>query len=160
MRTYRQIKGLPVFELATAEIIGSISDLAISHNNQVTGFLMEGKGFLKRDRFIPHEAVHSIGTDGVIITHREDLKPVAASRENLFLETHKPLYNRAVYNSSGDKLGLLNDVYFSAELGTIEAYELTDGFFADLSEGKKRAHPLDSGFTVSKDAIVMDAIIE
>ncbi|MCD7032997.1 PRC-barrel domain-containing protein [Metabacillus sp. GX 13764] len=160
MRTYRQIKGLPVFELGTAAAIGSITDLSISQNSQVTGFLMDGKGFFQRDRFIPLEAVHSIGNDGVFVTSREALKPAALVKQNLFLETHKPLYNKAVYNSSGDKLGLLNDVYFSAELGTIEAYELTDGFFADLSEGKKRVHPSDGNFTVSKDAIVMNAITE
>ncbi|MFK4997612.1 PRC-barrel domain-containing protein [Bacillus sp. N9] len=40
-------------------------------------------------------------------------------------------------SNEGKQLGLLDDVYFLEEVGTIVGYELTDGFFSDITEGKR-----------------------
>ena len=37
----------------------------------------------------------------------------------------------------GERLGILEDVYFMEEVGTIVGYELSDGFFSDIMEGKR-----------------------
>ena len=39
--------------------------------------------------------------------------------------------------AEGEKLGLLEDVYFMEELGTIIGYEVTEGLVADLVEGRR-----------------------
>lgn len=45
-------------------------------------------------------------------------------------------------SNEGKKLGLLEDVYFMEEVGTIVGYELTDGFFSDITEGSVSSKPL------------------
>ena len=40
-------------------------------------------------------------------------------------------------SKEGERLGLLEDVYFLEEVGTIVGYELSDGFFSDIMEGKR-----------------------
>jgi uncharacterized protein YrrD len=39
--------------------------------------------------------------------------------------------------AEGEKLGLLEDVYFLEEVGTIVGYEVTEGLVADLVEGRR-----------------------
>jgi len=60
-----------------------------------------------------------------------------ADTPTYFLHTHHGLFRKPLLSSEGQKLGLLEDVYFTEEVGTIIGYEVTDGFFADITEGKK-----------------------
>jgi uncharacterized protein YrrD len=71
------------------------------------------------------------------------------------LEHHKCLTGKMVMSSEGEKLGLVEDVYFMEELGTIVGYECTDGFFSDIKEGKrvvKTIHPP----AIGKDTIIVN----
>ncbi|WML47425.1 PRC-barrel domain-containing protein [Neobacillus sp. PS3-34] len=56
----------------------------------------------------------------------------------------------------GNSVGLLKDVYFLEELGTIVGYEYTDGFFSELSEGKRVINSVEPP-AIGKDAIIVDA---
>ncbi len=55
----------------------------------------------------------------------------------------------------GEKLGIVEDVYFQEELGTIVGYECTDGFFSDLKEGK-RVVKTDEPPAIGKDTIIVN----
>ncbi|MTH52530.1 photosystem reaction center subunit H [Bacillus mangrovi] len=160
MRTFGTVKGLPVFDARNANCLGKIADVVISADGKVSGLVLDGRGLFRKDRFIPLASIGSVGEDGVMIQDTEMLQPLAAAREGYRFHGHGQLLNKTVYSSSGEQLGLLEDVYFSEQLGTIVAYELTDGFFADLAEGRKKVNPLTEEFTVSKDAIVMNVIQE
>ena len=64
------------------------------------------------------------------------------------------LSGRPLLTSEGEKLGLVEDVYFMEELGTIVGYEVTEGLIADIKEGRKvvkTEHPL----TIGKDILVI-----
>ncbi|MGD6818209.1 PRC-barrel domain-containing protein [Metabacillus sp. 113a] len=160
MRTYGTLKGLPVFDARNAACIGKVTDLVISAAGRVSGLVMDGKGLFKKDRFIPLSCISSVGEDGVMVGNPELLQPLAAAKEDYRFQGHGNLLNKTVYSKNGVQLGLLEDVYFSEQLGTIVAYELTDGFFADLTEGRKKVNPLSEELTISKDAIVMNVIQE
>jgi uncharacterized protein YrrD len=58
-------------------------------------------------------------------------------------------------SKSGESLGLLQDVYFHEELGTIVGYEITDGFFSDITDGKQIIHS-EKPPAIGKDAIIVD----
>ncbi|KZZ86032.1 MULTISPECIES: PRC-barrel domain-containing protein [Bacillaceae] len=160
MRTYGTLKGLPVFDARNAACIGKITDLVISTDGHVSGLILDGKGLFKKDRFIPLACIDSVGEDGVMVKDPEQLQPAAAAKEDYRFRGNGQLFNKTVYSKTGEQLGLLEDVYFTEQLGTIVAYELTDGFFADLTEGRKKVNPLSEELMVSKDAIVMDVIQE
>ena len=55
----------------------------------------------------------------------------------------------------GERLGFLEDVYFMEEVGTIIGYELSDGFFSDIMEGK-RVIRADQPPAIGKDAIIVN----
>ncbi len=53
----------------------------------------------------------------------------------------------------------MEDVYFHEEKGTIVGYELTDGFFSDVTQGRK-VLPKKEPYTVGDDAIVVPQEME
>jgi uncharacterized protein YrrD len=139
LRTFSLLKDLPVYDEKSAEELGRVSDLCITSDGKVNALIMKGKGLFERDRVVPIESISSIGDDGVMVSDRTllELLDNEADTPTYFLHTHHGLFRKPLLSSEGQKLGLLEDVYFTEEVGTIIGYEVTDGFFADITEGKK-----------------------
>ncbi|WP_099362012.1 PRC-barrel domain-containing protein [Fredinandcohnia onubensis] len=139
MRTFSLLKDLPVYDEKSAEELGRVSDLCLTSDGKVNALIMKGKGLFERDRVVPIESISSIGDDGVMVSDRTllELLDNEADTPTYFLHTHHGLFRKPLLSSEGQKLGLLEDVYFTEEVGTIIGYEVTDGFFADITEGKK-----------------------
>ncbi|MEK5441718.1 PRC-barrel domain-containing protein [Fredinandcohnia sp. FSL W7-1320] len=139
MRTFSLLKDLPVYDEKSAEELGRVSDLCITSDGKVNALILKGKGLFERDRVVPIESISSIGDDGVMVSDRSllELLDNEADTPTYFLHTHHGLFRKPLLSSEGQKLGLLEDVYFTEEVGTIIGYEVTDGFFADITEGKK-----------------------
>jgi len=154
LRTFSLLKDLPVYE-PSGSIIGRVADLCIDDHGAVAGLLMDGKGLFQRDRFVPISCITSFGRDGVIVNGKVALKPVPKDIDAHFLYSHHGLYRKPILTSEGEKLGLLEDVYFLEEMGTIIGYEVTDGFFADITEGKKVVKT-DKPITVGEDVIFIN----
>lgn len=54
------------------------------------------------------------------------------------------------FSEMGEELGLLQDVYFKEKMGTIIAYETTDGFFSESTVIKSKQPP-----ALGKDTIIV-----
>jgi uncharacterized protein YrrD len=156
LRTFSKLKGLPVYSNSNADLLGHIADLCLSSNGSVIGLMMEGKGLFNRDRFVPIESIEALGENGVMIEDKNKLISIQNMRANYSYNTYGDIHYKSVLTKEGQKLGLLEDVYFSEKEGIIEAYELTDGFFADIAEGKKVVKATGESLLISKDAIVID----
>ncbi|QNG61115.1 PRC-barrel domain-containing protein [Bacillus sp. PAMC26568] len=148
---------MPVVDIGDGSFVGTVSDICFDAHGCFLGLLMDEKGLFRKGRIFPADSIFTIGQDSIMINGRSNLKSLSEFRKAYFLQSHQRLQYKAVYSTEGEKLGLLADVYFSEHVGTIVAYELTDGFFADMMEGKKKLEPPGS-LTISKDAIVMDFI--
>jgi uncharacterized protein YrrD len=153
LRTFSILKGQPVFETTSGQKIGEVSDLCISSNGKVNGLLVKKGVFFKQSFFLDIQKVTSFGADGVMTQDKGSLEKLKDPEYTL---THQhSLDGMMMLTKSGESLGLLKDVYFQEELGTIIGYEITDGFFSDLTEGKQ---VIQSGkpLAIGKDAIIVD----
>jgi uncharacterized protein YrrD len=154
LQTFSHIKGLPVYEQKTGKTVGKISDICFTNNGAVQGFAVESKGWFARHRYLPFSAVQAVGTDGVIIKDAASLQPFSSFQTGYSLYSERGIAGKPVITADGKRLGLLEDVYFHGQLGIIGGYEITDGFFADLTEGKKR---IDAApFTAGEEAIIVN----
>ncbi|MBM7660714.1 uncharacterized protein YrrD [Bacillus mesophilus] len=147
MRTFTLIKGMPVYDSSTGKALGVVSDLMVSNEGVIRAVMLDVKGLFERDRLISIDKVLSIGTDGVMLEDRSSLQSGIVEEPDHFLCDHD-LVGKLLFTKEGEKLGIVDDVYFDANLGTILGYEVSEGFFADLSEGKKNVktnHPLQFG---------------
>jgi len=154
LRTYSLLKGQPVFETSSGTKIGDISDLCISSNGIVKGLLIKKGVFFKQSYFLDIQKVTTFGWDGVMIEDSGCLEKLGDNPEYTLTHQHS-LDGMMMLSKSGESLGLLKDVYFQEEVGTIVGYEITDGFFSDITEGKQ---VIQSGkpLAIGKDAIIVD----
>ncbi|GAE26722.1 hypothetical protein JCM9140_2812 [Halalkalibacter wakoensis JCM 9140] len=138
MRTFSTIEGLPVLSITTGKECGHVLDL-IYEDGKVSGFLVDPKGWFQKHLFLPVSSITSIGTDGVMVKDGQalqQLKPEQKHAHHLKHGKHR-LHGIALLTAEGEKLGLLEDVYFLEEVGTIVGYEVTEGLVADLVEGRR-----------------------
>jgi uncharacterized protein YrrD len=154
LRTFSLLKGQPVFETRTGSKIGEISDLCISSSGKVEGLLVKKGVFFKQSFFLDIQKVASFGWDGVMINGNCQLEKLKESSEYTLTHQHS-LDGMMMISKSGESLGLLKDVYFQEELGTIVGYEITDGFFSDITKGKQVVRS-EKPLAIGKDAIIVD----
>lgn len=155
MRTFSLLKGMPIFELKAGSKIGEINDLVISRSGMVKGLLVKKGIVLKKTYLIDVQNVSSFGPDGVMIEDREHLKPLHEKLEGYTFEGGQQLMGKVMMTKEGEQLGLLEDVYFLEELGTIVGYKCSDGFFSDIMDGK-RVVKTDEPPAIGKDAIIVN----
>jgi uncharacterized protein YrrD len=154
LRTFSLLKGQPVFENRTGEKIGEVTDLCISNDGIVKGLMVKKGVFFKQTYFLDIQDVSSFGWDGVMIEEDHHLVRRKTNPEYTLNHQHS-LSGKMLLSKSGESLGLLQDVYFHEELGTIVGYEITDGFFSDITEGKQIVQS-EKPPAIGKDAIIVD----
>ncbi|SFC36378.1 Uncharacterized protein YrrD, contains PRC-barrel domain [Bacillus sp. OV322] len=153
MCTFSLIKGLPVYS-KDGERVGMICDLAISGDGHVAGVIVHQQAFFKKTYYIPLGQVYSFGEHGVVIEDYDPSLRQIKCPQNLQKFSGDHLFGKMLMSESGEELGLLHDVYFQEKMGTIVAYETTDGFFSEISEGRRM---VECGLppALGKDAIIV-----
>lgn len=154
MRTFSLLKGLPVIELNSGSKIGEVYDICISGSGIVRSLVVRKGALLKKTFQLNVQDVSSFGWDGVMIEDQSILLPIKKSNEFTF-EGRNGLTGKTIMTSEGERLGLLEDVYFQEEVGTIVGYELSDGFFSDMLEGK-RVIKTELPPAIGKDTIIVN----
>ncbi|OIJ07686.1 hypothetical protein BKP35_18580 [Anaerobacillus arseniciselenatis] len=149
MRTFSVLQGLSVVSLKTGEEIGKVIDLLFRETN-VEGLIVDKNGWLNRHLFVPLKEIHAVGHDAIVINDVERLTAYDKKQFPFHSLHHgsKHIAGKTLMSTEGEKLGLVEDVYFNENLGNIVGYEVTDGFIADIKEGKqvlKTSSPLIVG---------------
>ncbi|WP_069203039.1 PRC-barrel domain-containing protein [Bacillus testis] len=153
MRTLSLLDGMPVYDNGT--IIGHVSDLVISDGGSVLGLLMDMHSPFKKAKLLPLQDVAAFGKDG-LAAKQESLLPF--KRDQVYTLRHqRDLTGKKIINDHGEDLGFLEDVYFSEQLGTIVAYEISNGFFSDLRDGKQMIS-VHKPPSLGKDAIIISTL--
>lgn len=153
MRTFSLLKGLPVYELASGQKLGEVCDVSISSNGSVVGLLVKKGAFVKKTCQVKVDNVASFGCDGIMVNSLSALEALETEPEYTF-EHNQSLAGKMLLSKEGEQLGLVDDVYFMEELGTIVGYELTDGFFSDIKNGKRVVKSIGPP-AIGKDAIIV-----
>ncbi|OEH84592.1 hypothetical protein BHU72_08835 [Desulfuribacillus stibiiarsenatis] len=176
MKRAADIIGLSVLCIRTGEQIGIIRDIACDPQTSVLGFMLEPKSLFSHGKYIRLQDVKAIGEDAVTVYAEDIIHPMddaeqQAGREMEQQDEHavarkdhehhiRGLYNGEklkgirVVTTNGNELGLVEDVYFDEEVGTIVGYELSEGIVADITEGRKYL-PKPVHITLGKDVIIV-----
>lgn len=154
LRTFSMLEGLPVIHSKTGHNYGRMYDL-LWKNDAVHGFVVDQKGWLNRHLFLPIQLVYSFGRDSVMIRNSSSLSFYSNRKSHTYCLKYgrNRLRGMSLFTEEGERLGLLEDVYFRQKMGTIVAYKITEGFIADLTEGRKVIK--SSALVVSKDRAIL-----
>lgn len=143
-----------MYDMETGQEIGIAEDLCFKPEGEVQGIIMDRKGILQRDQIVPMSSITSIGTDGIMVGEKNAIRTKTKNDHKLH-EGHYGIIGKTILTTEGEKLGIVEDVYFHEKMGTIVGYEVTDGFFADITEGRKVVHT-KSPVIIGDHTIVVD----
>lgn len=136
LRTFSLLKGVPA-QLPNGETIGIVQDVCISPRGEVSDLVLKERGFFGRRLRMPFSDVLAFGSSRIMISKGTSPERYKERLHEYTMGLSRPIDKKKVLSSFGEELGLLEDVYFSEKLGTIVGYELTDGFFSDITSGKR-----------------------
>jgi uncharacterized protein YrrD len=139
LRKSQEVIGLTVTAKESGQQLGAVVDLLFNDTQQFVGCMLEHCGWWRHRQFLPAENMKQTGKDAIMVENAEILVPFTKKEEayTCFLIGEKSLKGRPVMLESGTFLGLVQNVYFSIEMGTLVGYELTNGLLNDLREGRK-----------------------
>lgn len=156
MRTFSLLKGMPVYD-RNGELLGEVCDICIGDEGMVTDLLLQMKGFIGKKLRVPVQSISSFGEDGIMVDSNGQCSKYQELDDEYTMHHGRPLAKKMTMTPQGEQLGMLDDVYFLEKEGTIVGYELTDGFFSDITEGKRIIRTLIPP-SIGKDAIIVSAI--
>jgi uncharacterized protein YrrD len=155
LRTFTLLNRLYVVSLQTGEVVGEICDIGIDSNGRVKGLIVKRKNrIFPKSYWLPLTNVQQFGHDCIFIKSENELLE-GKYAENLYTIKHdESLYGKELLTTEGEHLGMLQDVYFLENLGTIVAYEITEGLFTDLREGPQVISSSNPP-KIGKDAVII-----
>lgn len=139
MRKSQDIIGLAVIPLDTGKKLGIVRDLLFDNHHRFLGVLLEELGLLRRKRWVPAKQIRNMGKDAVMVDSEQAILPLSELATSWIALQSGPsaLKGKTVISPSGVELGMVENVYFLEEVGTLIGYELSDGLISDLTEGRK-----------------------
>jgi uncharacterized protein YrrD len=162
----QRIIGLPVI-LHNGKRAGKVRDIWFDEFWQVVGVVLDSRawtGIRKASKIVYWQDIVQCGEDALMI--RSSAVIATLNNKQLLRTFHTGvvrLKDMPVYTNEGIHLGEVADVYFKPSAGTqIIGYELTDGFLADVLEGRRRLFLPEAPENVilGEDAILVPASYE
>lgn len=130
MKRMRDIIRLPVLKLETGQHLGWVKDILFDEIKCiVTGISLEKDSFLTpRTQFISR--------DDIVVCARDGLKVKEFTKEKVSGTSWSHKIGNKVYNAQGQQMGTVGDIYVDNTFREVTGYEISDGLFADLFDGR------------------------
>lgn len=137
MEKYSEVIGLPVICIENGKKLGVIEDMIFCPKlKQIQALLLERKGYQIRKKVLLMKDIHRMGKDAVVVkdcTCLTDMKKAEAEKE---IKDKGNVLGLRIYTKTGEDIGVVKDVLFDYQTGTIEGVELSDGLFQDIIQGR------------------------
>lgn len=149
MRSMRDIVRLPVFCITTGERLGWVKDIVFDEkSSKVTGFVVEKDALIK-----PH--VKKITRDDVVDIAKYALFVEKMKNHKLSGTYWTKKVGSKVFSETGEIRGTVGDIFVDTRVRDIVGYEISDGLFADLFNGRNAILEKDI-LAESQDVIVIE----
>jgi uncharacterized protein YrrD len=164
LQNVQHLIGLPVL-LANGRQAGRVQDIGFDEFWRLSCIILDKRIWFRKAVYAVDWAdVAACGDDALVVSARAVLRKIPRHRLLRTFQTGiVKLKELPVYTVEGRELGRVADVYFRSPEGTqIIGYELTDGFLADVFEGRRRLIlPEGSeGVSLGENAILVPASCE
>ncbi len=139
MRKLQQhVLGLPVIDVSSGKMVGTVVDLYFDAEGLFRGIVVEKEGIFSKKMFINSENVGNIGENAIMIDSFSNMEELAGKDQFISFQTGENfLKGKLMLTANGQELGIVEDVYFNENLEKIIGYEISEGFFDDITEGRK-----------------------
>lgn len=162
MRKGTDLIGKPIIAYNTGSQIATVKDLIFSEDQSaLVALLTQEPGLFKSARILLIRNIQAIGLDGILIPSQDMIVPASqVPQVNEFIQHENILKGTQIMTLSGRNLGKMVDLYFNAQTGAVEGYEVSGGIFADAYTGRSFV-PVDKTFRIGQDfAFVPDSVTD
>jgi len=151
-----EIIGLPAINKEDGKKLGYVKDIIVkTGKKRITGVLVESEGFLKRLFFIPLDKICVFGDVAVIVNINSSSVQNIKKNNKGYEHASSPI-GVQVMTKDGNEIGVISNIILDESDGSIQGYEVSQGFFDDLFKGRMHFREITS-MELSKDiAIVHD----
>ena len=132
-----EAKGVPVVTLCGEQKVGYVGAPIYNKESEIQGFLIDGAKGIGR-RYVELDDILRMGKDQCVIYSEASIQKIHKIKH--LMKERSPLektLGRDVYDEKGKSVGIVRDLAFSMETGTIEGIELSRGFMEDLRTGRR-----------------------
>jgi len=149
MRRMRDLIRLPVIEQSTGERQGWLKDLLFDEkSNKVTGIVLEKDALLKPHlKKVARADILSFGKDSVLVDK--------LSKKRCTGTAWSEKVGSKVFSGEGEIKGTVGDVFVDNIVENVMGYEISDGLFADLFNGRETIFE-ENILAESQDVIVIE----
>ncbi|MDW7673154.1 MAG: PRC-barrel domain-containing protein [Bacillota bacterium] len=163
MKKGRALIGLPVLSEKEGQPLGRVMDILYSDNEgQIKGILVETEGTsLPEMRFIQIANIKDISNEVVFIDNKNSLQAPQCLKADSGDTSYSTalLIGQHIYSELGKEQGMITDVVLDFDKGIVNGYQISNGFIADLVNGRN-VIPVGSVITMGKDMIIVKEDIE
>lgn len=160
MRKAMDVIGLPILSLESGIELGCVRDILCDQQWRVMGFKVKEESWFQSGTYVPLDMLHAVGDDCLTVCSDAavaSLHDLHADSTVAFLTGPHRLKGKAVFTTSGEQIGKVEDVYFSPNWEKLIGYELSNGWIADVKEGRRRLHATPSIVVGEQHLIVPDS---
>lgn len=130
MRRMRDIIRLPVLVEESGEQVGWVKDILYDEKKcTVTGIILE------KDSFLTERSLH-IARDDITSCARDNLRVKDFADKLVTGMSWSRKVGSKVYSVRGDLKGKVGDIFVDGQFRNVIGYEISDGLFADLVDGR------------------------
>lgn len=116
---------------------GVIKDIIFSpENREVRAFLLEHKGLEIKKKVLMLKNILNLGDDAVIIDNPGCVDSLGKASYKAEFKDEGSILGLRIFTKSGEELGTVKDVIFDWKTGRIEGFEVSDGLFQDILQGR------------------------
>ena len=130
-------KGVPVVCLKDEGRLGFVGEALYDGENNVKGFLLEGEnGFTGKfvKKFIALEDILKLNNTVCVVYSSASVKKFSRKYDLKQKNDLEEIMGRSVMSEKGENLGVVHDMVFDIETGSLEGFELSKGFMNDMIE--------------------------
>jgi uncharacterized protein YrrD len=139
--------------LCASHVLGRVADICFSCVGEYIGLLIEEQNMriIPKKGFLPFEQIVKMDTNKVF-SRSHFLRSAHLSKKWI---QYNQLKHKMIVNEKKEQVGILEDVYISIQAGTMVAYEISDGLFADLMDGRKYMPSKKTAIILQNDTILL-----
>ena len=130
------VKGIPIVCLKDESRAGFLMEPVYDEVNCIVGFLVDQIGLSFGRKFVALEDCLRIDKNNCIIYSSSAIRKLPRKRKYKRNNDMEKLLGRNVVTRDGKGLGVVRDLVFDIETGSIEGFELSRGFMEDVVQGR------------------------
>jgi uncharacterized protein YrrD len=137
MRKGKSVIGKQVLSLATGQRLESVNDLVLDPDvRRMIALVVSEGGILTSSKVVPSSEITSYGKDAVVVRAPDAIISASDQPELRAAVNHNDkILGKAVFTTTGDKLGAVSDVYFDERTADVMGYEVSSGLIGDATKG-------------------------